>query len=232
MNIYRPPDWHAGEKRTAILFFFGGGWTRGSVEQGESRAKHFAAQGIVAICADYRVKDRHGTTPFEAIDDGRSAIEYVSTHATELGVDARRISCFGRIVGRTHRCLAGHTAPGESDAGGAGVVQPGCGYAEKPRGQRIPWSGRELEASPLHHVKQGMPPAILFHGTADEKVPIADAEAFCTAVRNVGSRCELVRYEGATHGFAGTAVRHRLCRYDREGRSVSAIPAPDALINR
>ena len=48
-----------------------------------------------------------------------------------------------------------------------------------------------------------MPPAILFHGTADEKVPIADAEAFCTALRNVGSRCDLVRYEGATHGFAG-----------------------------
>ena len=47
-----------------------------------------------------------------------------------------------------------------------------------------------------------MPPAILFHGTADRQVPIADAEAFCAAMRNVGSRCELVRYEGATHGFS------------------------------
>src|SRR5215212_9780526 len=91
MNIYRPPGWKAGEKRTAILFFFGGGWTRGSVETQEPRAKHFAAQGMVAICADYRVKDRHGTTPFEAIDDGRSAIEYVAAHATEQGVEASRI---------------------------------------------------------------------------------------------------------------------------------------------
>ena len=62
--------------------------------------------------------------------------------------------------------------------------------------------GRELEASPLRHVEKGIAPAILFHGTADEIVPIADAEAFCTALRKVGSRCEVVRYEGQGHGFA------------------------------
>ena len=34
-------------------------------------------------------------------------------------------------------------------------------------------------------------------------MPIANAEAFCTAVRAVGSRCDLVRYEGQPHDFAG-----------------------------
>ncbi len=99
MNIYRPRDWKAGQKRTAIVFFFGGGWTRGSVEQVEPHAKHFAAKGVVAICVDYRVKDRHGTTPFDAIDDGRSAIEYVRAHAKALGVDARRIVASGGSSG-------------------------------------------------------------------------------------------------------------------------------------
>ena len=205
MNIYRPPDWHAGEKRTAILFFFGGGWTRGSVEQLEPRAKHFAAQGMVAICADYRVKDRHGTTPFEAIDDGKSAIEYVAAHATELGVDARRIVASGESSGG-HIAASLSTLPPVKVMPAALVLfNPAVDTPRNPA-VRDTLAGRELEASPLHHVKQGMPPAILFHGTADEQVPIADAEAFCTALRNVGSRCELVRYEGATHGFAGNGL--------------------------
>jgi acetyl esterase/lipase len=202
MNIYRPPGWQAGEKRSAILFFFGGGWTRGSAEQEEPRAKHFAALGMVAICADYRVKDRHGTTPFEAIDDGRSAIEYVAAHATELGLDPRRIVAAGSSSG-------GHIAASLSTLPPVKVMPAALVLfnpaVDTPRNPAVAGTlaGRELEISPLRHVKQGMPPAILFHGTADEKVPIADAEAFCTALRKVGSRCELVRYDGANHGFAG-----------------------------
>ena len=99
MSIYRPSDWQAGQKRTAIALFFGGGWTRGSIEQQEPNAKHFAAKGLVAICVDYRVKSRHGTTPLDAIDDGRSAIEYIALHAHELGVDTKRIVVSGGSSG-------------------------------------------------------------------------------------------------------------------------------------
>ena len=42
-----------------------------------SSARHFAEKGAVAICADYRVKSRHNTTPFDAIADGKAAIAYV-----------------------------------------------------------------------------------------------------------------------------------------------------------
>lgn len=65
--------------------------------------------------------------------------------------------------------------------------------------------GRELDASPLHHVKKGIAPAILFHGTADQIVPIADAEALCL-------RCAM----------SGAAVR--LC-VTRASRTVSPAAA-------
>ena len=63
--------------RPAIVFFFGGGWAQGSVTQFVPQAKYLARRGMVAIVPDYRVLDRHGTTPFEAIADAKSAIRWV-----------------------------------------------------------------------------------------------------------------------------------------------------------
>jgi acetyl esterase/lipase len=69
------------------------------VKQFEPHAKHFAKLGVVAICADYRVKTRHNTTPFDAIADGKAAIAYVRKHAKELGIDSKRIVAAGGSAG-------------------------------------------------------------------------------------------------------------------------------------
>ena len=47
LHVYRPPDWKTNQKRTGIVFFFGGGWVNGTVKQFEPHAKHFAAKGLV-----------------------------------------------------------------------------------------------------------------------------------------------------------------------------------------
>ena len=51
--------------RSAIVFFFGGGWAGGNPEQFYPHCRHFSERGMVAAAAEYRVRDRHGTTPFE-----------------------------------------------------------------------------------------------------------------------------------------------------------------------
>jgi dipeptidyl aminopeptidase/acylaminoacyl peptidase len=55
--------------------------------------------------------------------------------------------------------------------------------------------------SPYHHVKQGNPPTIIFHGTADKTVPFPTVELFAEAMTEAGNRCELVAFEGQGHGF-------------------------------
>src|SRR4030095_14537383 len=50
----------------AIVFFFGGGFTNGTVTQFTPQSNYLARRGMVAIVADYRVFARHGTSPFEA----------------------------------------------------------------------------------------------------------------------------------------------------------------------
>ncbi len=58
-----------------------------------------------------------------------------------------------------------------------------------------------IKLSPYHHVKPGVPPTIIFHGTADPTVPFQTVELFTQAMTKVGNVCRLVPAEGRTHGF-------------------------------
>ena len=46
----------------AIVLFFCDGWIGGRITQFEIFAQHYAAEGMIAILVDYRVKSRQGTT--------------------------------------------------------------------------------------------------------------------------------------------------------------------------
>jgi acetyl esterase/lipase len=64
-------------------------------------------------------------------------------------------------------------------------------------------------ASPLTYLSADDPPVLTVHGTADGVVPIAQAEEFHAAARRIGARHELVRVEGAGHGFDQPDERRR-----------------------
>ena len=72
MDIHYPKDFKEGDQLPVIIFFFGGGWKGGTIEQFRPQAKYFASRGIIAALADYRVSSRHGTTPFESVKDAKS----------------------------------------------------------------------------------------------------------------------------------------------------------------
>jgi len=213
------PKRAADARSPAIVFFFGGGWRSGSPQQFEPQCRHLAARGIVAIMADYRVASRHGVKPVDCVGDARSAIRWVRANADRLGIDPDRIAAAGGSAGGH---LAGSTAfieefdePGENRAVSAApnalllfnpalVLAPLPGLDLAGFGTRVPaarlGAGPE-KLSPAHHVKPGGPPTIIFHGSADETVPLVTAEAFAAAMKKAGNRCELVEAEGQPHGF-------------------------------
>ena len=89
MHLHFPPGWKAEDKRPAIVLFFGGGWRAGSVQQFLKQAEYLARRGMVVARADYRVKLRHGTSPVECVEDGKSAVRWLRRHAAELGIDPK-----------------------------------------------------------------------------------------------------------------------------------------------
>ena len=206
LHVFRPAGWKPSDERPAIVFFFGGGWTGGAPPQFYPHARHFADRGLVAISAQYRTKTSHGVDPFACIADGKAAIRWVREHAAALGVDPARVVAGGGSAGGH---VAASTAFLEDPAGGDEdaarpvalmLFNPVIDTTEKGYGaEKV--AGRELDASPVHRVRPGAPPTIIFHGTADTTVPFENVERFERLMREAGNRCELVRYEGEKHGF-------------------------------
>ena len=195
--------------RGAILFFFGGAWTIGNIGQFVPQSQHLAERGMVAIVVDYRVFDRHGTTPFEAITDAKSAIRWVRSRSRALGIDPARIAARGGSSGG-HIALSAAVfdnfdEPREdkrisSRPNALVLFNPAVDTStSKAFAARVP--GREQEGSPIHHLDRGLPPTLILHGKADTTVPYADVERFCAKARELQSRCDLFGYDGAEHGF-------------------------------
>jgi acetyl esterase/lipase len=53
----------------------------------------------------------------------------------------------------------------------------------------------------MHNIRKGMPPTIVFLGTRDKLIPVKTGETFRDMMRAVGSRSELLLYDGQPHGF-------------------------------
>ncbi len=216
IEVYSPKDHAAGDKRPAIVFFFGGGWQGGSVKQFEKQCEYFATRGMVAFAADYRVKSRHDVSPDKCVMDAKSAIRWVRANAGKLGVDPDRIVAAGGSAGG-HIAACTGIVPGydeESEDKQVSSVPNAMllfnpalnttpqGWDEKRGAGLVARFGTHAKAlSPQHHVKKGQPPTLIVHGKADTTVPIAQAEAFTAAMKEAGNRCDLAAFEGQAHGF-------------------------------
>lgn len=44
MVVHFPPGWKETDKRAGIVFFFGGGWEKGTIKAFEPRAQFFASR--------------------------------------------------------------------------------------------------------------------------------------------------------------------------------------------
>lgn len=217
MVVDKPADWKATDKRPAIVFFFGGGWVGGRIDQFQRHCAYLASRGMVGIRVDYRVipKGDKGP-PLMCVMDAKSAMRYVHSHAAELGVDADRIAAGGGSAG-AH--LAAFTALADGLDDPSDDLKVSC----KPKALVLfnpvfdngpgQWGhervgSRYLEFSPAHHITQGAPPTTIFLGDADKLIPLSVVTTFETKMKSAGSRCDVHIYPGAGHGFFNKPEYH------------------------
>lgn len=210
------------QRQPCIVFFFGGGWTSGTPEQFLPQAKYLASRGMATFVADYRVASRDKVKAAACVEDAKSAIRYLRSNADQLGIDGGRICAAGGSAGGHIACatalLPGFDAANEktdvsSVPNAMALFNPAVVLSPLP-GLPVPNEaeqklltlkerlGAEPESmSPAHHVRAGLPPAIIFHGRADSTVNVRTVEKFTELMLAAGNRCELKLYDGAPHGF-------------------------------
>lgn len=209
MNIYYPPEMIAGETYPAIIFFFGGGWIHGDKVQFEPHANYFSERGMISVLADYRVRSRNNTTPFDALKDAKSAIRYLRKNAAKFHIDPDKIVASGGSAG-------GHLAAATTTSEKYNDEQDDLTVSAKPNalvlfnpvidngpgGYGFDRIGEEYRFfSPLHNLLRGMPPTIFFLGTNDDLIPVETARYYQKVMEKIGSRCDLHLFEGQLHGF-------------------------------
>ena len=209
MEVYYPDSMSNTKIYPAMVFYFGGGWNGGDIKQFEPHATYFSKRGMVCILVDYRVRDRQKTTPFESLKDAKTSIRFIREHAAKFHIDSAKIVAAGGSAGGH---LAAATAliddynektddltisciPNalvlfnpviDNGPGGYGFERIGAAYKN---------------FSPLHNIKAGMPPTVIFLGTNDDLIPVETAKYFQKAMEKVKSKSVLHLYEGQKHGF-------------------------------
>ncbi len=212
LHIFLPDSFWQKTKRPAIVYFHGGSWTEGTPEWDFYNCANYAKKGWVGVAVEYRIADRHETTPFEAVKDARSAIRWLRIQAALYNIDTSQIVASGNSAGG-HLVLT--TAMADeinentdnlhysaspnillinsgvfnltSDGGTAWISKP---LADKSFVQKI---------SPQHLLKKGLPPMLIVHGTNDQSVDYSSAKSFADEMKLLGNDFEFHTLEGAHH---------------------------------
>ncbi len=206
ITVHFPDGWSAKDRRTAIVFFFGGGWRGGRIEQFLPQAEYFASRGMVTARADYRVLSRHGTKPDKCVEDAKSAVRWLRKNAAKLGIDPDKIVASGGSAG-------GHIAACAYTTKGLEAEGEDLSVSSKPNLLVLynpvldcTFIARRLDSletakliSPNLHLTKDVPPTLLLYGTKDRL--FAQGKEFVTRSKKVGNVVELYTAEGAGHGF-------------------------------
>ena len=208
MIVHFPPGWKESDKRPSIVFFFGGGWTNGTIKSFETQCSYLASRGMVAARADYRVKSRQGVTPKECVEDAKSAVRWMRQNAAKLGVDPDRIAAGGGSAGG-HIAACTTLTPGLDAAGedttisckaNALVLYNPVLFFGPQIAQQIGNDEALAKAlSPTLHLEKDSPPTLLMYGTAD--FLLTQGNDFMKRSKELGHKSEMFLAEGQPHGF-------------------------------
>ncbi len=224
LEVHTPENIDTSKLHSGMVFFFGGGWNGGSRDQFAEHAKYFSQRGMVCFLADYRTKKSHGTSPFQSVEDAKSAMRYIRENASAFHLDPDKIIASGGSAGGH---LAAATAMVEDYNDETDNLTISCKpnalilfnpvIDNGPGGYGYKRIGSAYKAfSPLHNIKKGAPPTIIFLGSNDKLIPVTTVEYYKVVMDKVGSRCEVNIYDGKGHGFFNYKI------FDMYEKTVSA----------
>ncbi|MDD4867247.1 MAG: alpha/beta hydrolase [Mycobacterium sp.] len=208
LDIWRRPDLDPAGNAPVLFQIPGGAWTLGNKRgQAHPLMSHLAEFGWICVAINYRHSPRN-TWPAHIVDVKR-ALVWVKAHIGEYGGDPEFVAVTGGSAGGHLSSLAALTPndpqfqPGFEDADTrvqAAVPFYGVydftrfddamhpmmpGLLVKSVIKQRPATSLQtfVTASPISHVSAEAPPFFVLHGRNDSLVPVEQARAFVTALR-------------------------------------------------
>lgn len=218
LDLYLPADAAPGQKRPALVWIHGGGWTGGT--KTENRAKNIcrtvAEAGYVAISIDYRLGA--GACPTNLFDC-KNAVRFLRANAARYGVDPDRIAVAGGSAGG-HLALMVALTTGKPGLEPTGAATPYPGVSSAVRcvanfyGITNILTRRETDkqGNPLE-ARRTLAGAISVHRAASETDPILTLASPVTHVaRNSPPMLTLHGRADATVDYLQAEELHRVAR--------------------
>ncbi|MFJ6194561.1 alpha/beta hydrolase [Micromonospora sp. NPDC092111] len=250
LRVHRP----AGDgPLPTLVYFFGGGWTLGSVETADGICRRLAnATPCQVVTVGYRLAPEH---PFPAaVLDCHAATRWLAEHAADFGADPDRLVVGGDSAGGNLAAAVTLLARAEGGPRLAGqlLVYPNTDQRadRRPAADQDPllfnqhsvdwYRGHYLAdpadaadplASPLlADDLAGLPPALVV--TAEHDPLCGEGERYAQRLREAGVPVRSSRYPGMIHGFfampgvfdAGRRAQDEAAAFLRE---VFGLPTPD-----
>ncbi|MFI2432917.1 alpha/beta hydrolase [Streptomyces sp. NPDC018693] len=200
LDVYRHRSHPEGAP--VLIHFHGGGYRSGRKDR-EARPLLYrlAGQGWTCVSANYRLKP-DGRFP-DPLVDAKRVIAWVREQGLAHGADPSVLFLAGCSAGGHLACTAALTANDPA-------FQPGFEQADTSVTAVISLSGYYGSAvaeepppsTPAAYLRPDTPPVLLVHGDKDALVPVENARAFATALRDT-STAPVVYAElpGAQHSF-------------------------------
>jgi acetyl esterase len=209
--------------RALVVYYHGGGWVIGNVEESDHLTRRLANDLQVAVVnVDYRLAPEHRFPA--AADDAFQALQWASEQVAEIAgghvpVIVMGDSAGGNLSAVVARKARDHGGPGlaaqvliypvtDADLDGASYTDPASQllltrdamiwfwdhYAPDPAARLGP------DAAPIRVADlAGLPPAIVLTAEHD---PLRDeGEAYAARLRRAGVRVSARRFRGQMHGF-------------------------------
>ncbi|MFT4065775.1 alpha/beta hydrolase [Paraburkholderia sp.] len=217
LRLYRPA------KKTALpvlLYFHGGGFTKGSVDQADFAARYFAEHlPALVVSVGYSLAPRF---PFPAApEDAYRAAQWVQARARALGGNSRKIGVAGHDAGgQLANCLAfiardrgdvqivaqalfgpmldpSLTRLGDEQRLGSDITARECAACYRAY---LPQASQRMHpyAAPLESSRLAGLPATLI-ATAQNDVLHVEAEKYASSLIDAGVQTQVVRFPSVSH---------------------------------
>lgn len=228
LDVFAPAD--GGSNRPVLLQIHGGAWIIGTKEQqGQPLMRHLARNGWVCVAINYRLSP--GARFPDHLVDAKRALAWIRANIAQYGGDPATVAVTGGSAGGHLAALVGLTAnmpqyqPGFEDVDTSVVacvpvygvldlvntVGVRRGVAAKtfdhlmarslmPTRRRDDLAGW-MAASPLSHVRPGLPPFYVVQGSQDTLVWPEEARHFVSAMRHEGNLTAYAEIPYAQHAF-------------------------------